>query len=635
MKHLSKNLLSLLIMIPFIFVSCSSDDDGYTNPPPTELNSKIYTLGTEGNFGVSGTAKFIENSDTTLSIELNLENTPLGGVHPAHIHFNTAAEGGSIALSLEAVNGDTGKSTTTFTTLDDGTAITYQTLLDFDGYINVHLSAEELSTLVAQGDIGQNELTDVSKTYALGSVAVPGIDGTATFYERVNGEALAIIQLNNTPAGGEHPGHIHINTAAEGGVIAFTFKPVNGDTGLSKTNVSTLDGGSDFVYDDVLTYDGYINIHLSATELSTLVAQGDIGQNELTDVSKSYALGSVAVPGIDGTATFYERVNGEALAVIELNNTPEAGEHPGHIHMNTAAERGEIAFTFKPVNGDTGISKTNVSALDDDSTFGYNEVIDYNGYINIHLSATELSTLVAQGDIGQNELTGEKISYELNEKDVAGINGTIEFAERVNQTTLVTINLIGTPANGSHPAHIHENDVATTGNIIVGLNAVNGATGISKTQVAELVGGAAVTYTEFLTINAYVNVHLSDADLATIVAQGNIGSNAGLESRTYDVTNSGASAYVFNGEGLSDSSNQDFTFQRGGTYTFNVNTPGHPFLINSVQGTGTANTYDSGVTNNGAVAGIITFTVPSDAPDTLYYNCEFHGSMTGTITITD
>jgi hypothetical protein len=58
------------------------------------------------------------------------------------------------------------KTTTTFKTLDNGSAITYQALLDFDGYINVHLSADKLATLVAQGDIGQNDLTDVSKVYA-------------------------------------------------------------------------------------------------------------------------------------------------------------------------------------------------------------------------------------------------------------------------------------------------------------------------------------------------------------------------------------------------------------------------------------------------------------------------------------
>jgi hypothetical protein len=39
-----------------------------------------------------------------------------------------------------------------------------------------------------------------------------------------------------------------------------------------------------------------------------------------------------------------------------------------HIHMNTAVEGGGIAFTFKPVNGDTGISATNVSKLNDNTT---------------------------------------------------------------------------------------------------------------------------------------------------------------------------------------------------------------------------------------------------------------------------
>jgi hypothetical protein len=106
-------------------------------------------------------------------------------------------------------------------------------------------------------------------------------------------------------------------------------------------------------------------------------------------------------------------------------------------------------------------------------------------------------------------------------------------------------------------------------------------------------------------------------------------------SNTYNILNSGAMAYVFNGEGLTNANNPDFTLKRGSTYTFNVEVPGHPFLIKSVEGTTTANQYNSGVSNNGAVTGTITFTVPSDAPNTLYYNCEFHGSMTGMLSIVD
>jgi plastocyanin len=86
---------------------------------------------------------------------------------------------------------------------------------------------------------------------------------------------------------------------------------------------------------------------------------------------------------------------------------------------------------------------------------------------------------------------------------------------------------------------------------------------------------------------------------------------------------------------LNNVSNANFTLERGKTYTFQVDTPGHPFIIKSVQGTGTANAYNDGVTNNGISKGEITFTVPADAPSTLFYNCEFHVAMTGTITIMD
>jgi hypothetical protein len=99
--------------------------------------------------------------------------------------------------------------------------------------------------------------------------------------------------------------------------------------------------------------------------------------------------------------------------------------------------------------------------------------------------------------------------------------------------------------------------------------------------------------TQLLTRNAYINVHLNDgAGLSTIVAQGNIGSNVECRSKTYSDCQWNYIVY-FNGEGLTNSSNPNFTFKRGGTYTFNMSTAGHPFFINTVQGTGTANAYGS------------------------------------------
>ena len=66
-----------------------------------------------------------------------------------------------------------------------------------------------------------------------------------------------------------------------------------------------------------------------------------------------------------------------------------------------------------------------------------------------------------------------------------------------------------------------------------------------------------------------------------------------------------------------------------------MSAPGHPFWIKTVQSIGTGDTYNDGVTNNGTASGTVTFTVPNDAPDTLFYVCEFHIPMTGTLNIVD
>jgi hypothetical protein len=396
----SKHLFGgILILFSSILISCKNDPD----PVPIPTGSKeTFDLASVADPSISGTAEFIENKDNSTTINLQLSGTPAGGMHPAHIHLNTAAEGGDIVLTLGTVTGGTGMSSVTVSSLDDGAPISYSQLINFDGYINVHVSSSDLATLVAQGDIGENALTGESKTYALGTAAVPGISGSATFSQRMNDETLVKIMLDGTTDGGMHPGHIHVNTAAEGGAIAVSFTPINGTTGMSVTNISALNDDTPITYDELLVFDGYINVHLSAAELGTLVAQGDIGQNELTGKFKSYVLGEKAVPGINGTATFRERANGSTLAILEVQNTIPDSSHPAHIHANSAAVGGGIVISLTPVNGSTGMSMTNIVALDDMTAITYAQLLTYNGYINVHLSMAQLGVVVAQGNIGNN-----------------------------------------------------------------------------------------------------------------------------------------------------------------------------------------------------------------------------------------
>ena len=79
---------------------------------------------------------------------------------------------------------------------------------------------------------------------------------------------------------------------------------------------------------------------------------------------------------------------------------------------------------------------------------------------------------------------------------------------------------------------------------------------------------------------------------------------------------------------------------RGSTYTFNINASGHPFYFTTDDGTNHgANAYvgeyTSGVTGSRTDVGTVTFTVPANAPDTLFYQCGLHQSMQGQIEIRD
>jgi plastocyanin len=107
-------------------------------------------------------------------------------------------------------------------------------------------------------------------------------------------------------------------------------------------------------------------------------------------------------------------------------------------------------------------------------------------------------------------------------------------------------------------------------------------------------------------------------------------SGGGGSNPTFTVTNNGSGAYTVTGAGASGDG-PTLYLQKGLTYTFTINASGHPFLIKTVQGSGSSNQYTSGVTGAGTDNGTVTFTVPMDAPDTLYYQCELHSAMYGVI----
>lgn len=100
-----------------------------------------------------------------------------------------------------------------------------------------------------------------------------------------------------------------------------------------------------------------------------------------------------------------------------------------------------------------------------------------------------------------------------------------------------------------------------------------------------------------------------------------------VQAADFNVTSPG-SFFSFNGTGV----NPTITLQRGKTYTFALNTtPGfHPFAI----GTSVGGPAPAGVSGaNGGSSGTITFSVPMNAVNCVYY-CTFHG-FGGSIVMVD
>lgn len=107
----------------------------------------------------------------------------------------------------------------------------------------------------------------------------------------------------------------------------------------------------------------------------------------------------------------------------------------------------------------------------------------------------------------------------------------------------------------------------------------------------------------------------------------------GETSAIYKVTALTNHEYTFDGGDIKKTENPDISLKRGSTYVFDVETFGHPFMIKTKQTIGPKDLYEKGITNNATEFGKITFTIPKDAPNTLFYICKFHKMMTGKLII--
>ena len=113
-------------------------------------------------------------------------------------------------------------------------------------------------------------------------------------------------------------------------------------------------------------------------------------------------------------------------------------------------------------------------------------------------------------------------------------------------------------------------------------------------------------------------------------SQAGVGVFGSKENKYYTVTTANGSVYQFD---ITSGDNPSLEFNRGATYRFDYSShTSHPLLFSSSNPDSSTTAYIKGTS---IASNVISFTVPHDAPDTLYYYCSNHPtSMNGAISIT-
>ncbi|MEQ8475738.1 hypothetical protein [Fulvivirga sp.] len=136
-------------------------------------------------------------------------------------------------------------------------------------------------------------------------------------------------------------------------------------------------------------------------------------KSDYTGREYTYALIQSADFPISGSATFYERNDGTTEIKVTLSGTEGDISHPVHFHYgNVSNPDAEIAIVLTPVFGKTGESITIVKTLMDETTLSYDDLVNFDGHIKIHLDdGPNKNTILAAGNIGsasKGKLTGRK-----------------------------------------------------------------------------------------------------------------------------------------------------------------------------------------------------------------------------------
>jgi len=370
-----------------------------------------------------------------------------------------------------------------------------------------------------------------------------------------------------------------------------------------------------------------------------------------------YASGSRFISGSGGNTAARDSVRASWSVIVDVLNKGLEDGLPTITKLNTDEGirlTSPALYTQSRVSAGTALSTTAASEISSD--FKLISAIVENGTSNFPTLLAQSSNKGYGFESPYNILGAEQITSSISatNTDLTNIsasyaallsilaNGTGSFTFKSNNEDAVKVT--------SSPNYPLGTVSSLTGSISSSFSTIinilkNGLsvtpTLVSNSSASLLIGTGSQYFTGVSSSISVRNAVSASFGIVYGVLQNGTGSNIlpipQNHQKTFTIVNNNSSSFDFDGIG----SNPTLTLFRGETYKFNVDATEdfggvfYPFWIRTAQIADISTTYDyqKGVINNGDSTGTITFTVPYDAPNTLYYVADNNSVMGGKLNI--
>jgi hypothetical protein len=428
----------------------------------------------------------------------------------------------------------------------------------------------------------------------------------------------------------------------DGAINAFTNIAVSGQSDVvadSATDTVTFVAGSNIT----------ITTDPATDEITINASAGSGGSGTVTSGTANrlayYATTGDTIVNTNGNLTWNGTSNTLTTANLEVTGSI------GNISTGNITSSGDITASSGTVTADTVNANVLQSTGAGVPTFESANDLVFSAVGEIRFSNNklrEISNPTAETDAANKRYVDEtaftSIQIAADDSTLQTINPgeSIKIIGGSNVTTtsdaegVITINATGTGSTQNLFETFTADTGTTTANSATDTLTVTGGTDISTSITGDILtinftGSAGAT-----TIGGLTDVNTSGVATGDMLYyNGSSWVPTSGPVTQWTIGANGTSDYTFTGPGFPSGAENDpnLVLYRGHTYRFNNTTGGsHPFLIKTTPGTGTGNQFTDGV--SGSSTGVVIFEVPmTPSATTLYYQCQFHAGMVGTITI--